>query len=253
LTRRISRIYTNDVVRDACAPFVPPDAPSAVIPLGHELGYFRRPTPRAGLSSPVRVGYTTWKSTVGDRVVDQLAGDGRFEFRAIRELVGWGSLRELYHWCDVFLGCPNPEEGFYMPGLEAMEAGALVIVPDVAGNLAYCRFGLNCLEARHEDEDSYVAALEHLITLPIRELDAMRRAAGNDVHAFDLAHERSAFGTFLQDLDRRLSERADRMGPPQDRRRPYSDGAGSTGRWGLVSESGALRGPRPAEAGRQTG
>ena len=204
LTRQLSRIFTNDVVRDACAPFVPADSPQAVIPLGHELGYFERLEPRQGLSSPVRVGYTTWKSDVGDRVAGALAGDSRFVFRAIRESVGWDVLRDLYHWCDVFLGCPNPQEGFYMPGLEAMEAGAILVVPDAGGNLAYCRFGVNCLEAIHEDEGSYIDALERVVELDESARDDLRASGRAAIAMFDLAEERRAFVDFLRGLSDHL-------------------------------------------------
>lgn len=206
LTRRVSRIYNNDIVRDACAPFVPPSSPSTVIPLGHELGFFRRAAPRNDLSNPVRVAYTTWKSHVGDRVAARLAGDGRFAFRSIRESVGWDQLRELYHWCDVFLGCPNPEEGFYMAGLEAMEAGALLIMPDAGGNRVYCDFGANSLEAQLEDETSYVQALEQLVSLGPDGRSRMRTRAFEGIERFDLTRERDAFGRFLAQVRSHLAD-----------------------------------------------
>jgi glycosyltransferase involved in cell wall biosynthesis len=36
-------------------------------------------------------------------------------------------------------------EGFYLPPLEAMAAGCLVICPPAVGNLAHCIDGYNCL------------------------------------------------------------------------------------------------------------
>ena len=96
-----------------------------VIPIGHDVDYFARI--RSGpIGQPIKVAYATWKSDLGDRVRAQLDGDRRFEFKAITEVVEWGPLRELYHWADVFLASPGPEEGPYLPCVEAMSAGCLV-------------------------------------------------------------------------------------------------------------------------------
>ena len=46
-----------------------------------------------------------------------------------------------------------------------MASGALVIIPDVGGNLAYCEFGVNCLRAAYEEEQSYVDALEQIVAM----------------------------------------------------------------------------------------
>ncbi len=93
---------------------------------------------------------------MGDEVARYSRARGASSFRAIREPVGWDELRELYHWSDVFLATPLVEEGFYMPGLEAMAAGAVVISSDAGGNRAYCRFGENCVGVGLEDAGGYV-------------------------------------------------------------------------------------------------
>jgi hypothetical protein len=128
LSRPMSRILINDVVKRAVAPYLNRSCPSCVIPLGHRTEFFARHR-RGGFMSPLRVGYTTWKSDLGDVIREQLDG-GAFEFRAIRGTADWSELRELYQWADVFLGTPDREEGFYLPGLEAMAAGAVLIIPD---------------------------------------------------------------------------------------------------------------------------
>jgi len=157
----------------------------------------------------MRVGYTTWKSGVGDEVARMLADDPRFEFRAIREPVGWRELRELYQWSDVFLATPLVEEGFYMPGLEAMAAGAVVISSDAGGNRAYCRFGENCIEVGFEDAGGYVGALKSLREGGTREIERLRRGGYEAVKLHTLEHEQERFGEFME----RLVGRLDRLGP----------------------------------------
>lgn len=198
LSRPAARIMTNHVVAEEVGPWVCPTSYSVVIPLGHDLGYFHEE--RSGpLGDPLRVAYTTWKSRVGDRVAD-IAPAGGYEFRAVREEVSWAELRELYHWADVFLATPFAEEGFYMPGLEAMEAGAIVITPDAVGNRAYCRFDENCLLVDHEDADSYLAALQRLRAMSAQDVQGLRQRAWASCRPHDLAVEEEAFAAFVHAL-----------------------------------------------------
>jgi hypothetical protein len=208
LSRPMARIMTNDVVLEAVKPYLNPSSMSEVILLGNESSFFAKER-RGGLGNPVRVGYTTWKSGVGDEVARMLADDPRFEFRAIRDPVGWRELRELYHWSDVFLATPLVEEGFYMPGLEAMAAGAVVISSDAGGNRAYCRFGENCIEVGFEDAGGYVKALKSLREGPAEEVERLRRGGYATVGLHTLEHERERFGEFMD----RLIHRLDHLGP----------------------------------------
>jgi len=46
----------------------------------------------------------------------------------------------------MVLGLPKAREGFYLPALEAMCAGALVVCPDCVGNRELCTHDYNCLQ-----------------------------------------------------------------------------------------------------------
>ncbi len=208
LSRPMARIMTNDVVLEAVMPYLNRSSISEVILLGNESGFFAKER-KGALGNPVRVGYTTWKSGVGDEVARLLADDPGFEFRAIREPVGWKELRELYHWSDVFLATPLVEEGFYMPGLEAMAAGAVVVSSDAGGNRAYCRFGENCVEVGFEDAGSYVGALKNLRQDGAGEAERLRRAGYETLGQHTLEHERERFGEFMG----RLTSHLDQLGP----------------------------------------
>lgn len=203
LAKPASRISVNKVIGSVIAPWLDPRAIHKVIPLGHDHGYFAKE--RTGpLSRPIRVAHTTWKSTVGDDV-ELLVDPTAFDFRAIRRQVGWDELRELYHWAEVFLCTPGPEEGFYMPGLEAMEAGCLVVTPDVGGNMAYCRPDENCLLVEYEDATSYAAALQRLSVAGDDAISRLRAAGYGTTHEFDLRKERAAFATYLEQLEERVT------------------------------------------------
>ena len=203
LSRPMARITTNDVVLEAIKPFLNPTSLTETVRIGHDTEYFLKRRVGA-LGSPLKVGYTTWKSEVGDEVASLLSGDGSFEFRAIRKPAGWRELRDLYHWADVFLATPFVEEGFYLPGLEAMATGALVVTPDAGGNMAYCHFDENCLPVRFGEAGDYVTALRRLRGMDVEEVDALRRAGYETAGLHTLEHEEGRFGEFLERLQERL-------------------------------------------------
>lgn len=207
LTRPMARIMTNEVILEAVRPYLNASSLTEVIQLGHDCEFFAKER-TGGFGSPIKVAYTTWKSHVGDRVASLLA-DTEFEFRAIRNPVGWNELRQLYHWADIFLATPLLEEGFYLPGLEAMAAGAVVISSDAGGNRAYCDFGENCLPAEFEDTMSYVDALKNLRAESLDAVNRLRRGGYETVKRHTLAHEQEQFGEFLN----RLADHLDRPGP----------------------------------------
>jgi hypothetical protein len=213
LSRPMARIMTNEVVLEAVEPFLNPSSMTEVIDLGNDSDFFAKER-RGDLGSPIKVGYTTWKSGVGDEVAASLSGSREFEFRAIRDPVGWAELRELYHWSDVFLATPLVEEGFYMPGLEAMAAGAVVITSDAVGNRAYCDFGENCIEVGMDDAAGYVRALHGLRTAGAGEIERLRSNGYRTVGRHTLEHERERFGEFMG----RLTEHLRRLGPRMESR-----------------------------------
>jgi len=206
-------------VLEAVRPYLNETSMTEVILLGNESSFFAKER-TDGFDKPVRVGYTTWKSAVGDEVASLLAKDRNFVFRAIRDPVGWNELRELYHWSDVFLATPLVEEGFYMPGLEAMAAGAVVISSDAGGNRAYCRFGDNCVEVDIEDAAGYVKALRSLRTCGLDQINRLRTGGYKAVGRHTLEHEREHFGRFME----KLTSRLDRLGPAS---RPLDASRGS--------------------------
>ena len=205
LTRPASRIATNQIVADEIRPWLDPRALLWVNNIGHDLDQFRHDRAGGFSRRPLRVAYTTWKSNAGDVVARSLVDDDRFEFRVVRDTASWERLRELYTWSDIFLSTPNRQEGTYLPGLEAMAAGSLVITPDAGGNMDYCRPGENCLLVGHEDTDAYRRALLELADAEPGRIEAMRAAAYAVTPDFSLERERQGFAEFLDALTPRLA------------------------------------------------
>ncbi len=92
---------------------------------------------------------------------------------------------------------PNPTEGFYLPALEGMALGTLVICPDCVGNRAFCIPGHNCLQPPYRAEKLLDGIKEAFSWAP--EFSEAVRARGRDTalrHSLD--RERQAFAVVIQ-------------------------------------------------------
>ena len=65
----------------------------------------------------------------------------------------------------VTLFLPNEEEGFYLPALEGMAVGTIVVCPDCVGNRSFCLPGVNAFRPNYRFDD-LVRATEAALTLP---------------------------------------------------------------------------------------
>lgn len=181
LPKPMHRICITQEVLDAAAPLVEGDAPLTLIPHGFDFDAFAR-TP--GRLDPVVLTYNTFKGRFAEQVLEAFgARDEIAEVLVSRPGISWPDLQANYHRATVFLATPLPEEGLYLPGLEAMAAGHAVITPDAVGNRFYCDFDDNCALVPFEDIEAYCARLDWLIenwrgaAFEVRE-KAHRKAAG---------------------------------------------------------------------------
>ena len=95
---------------------------------------------------------------------------------------------------------PNPTEGFYLPALEGMALGTLVVCPDCVGNRSFCLHGENCQRPLY-DEASLLAATVAMLSLGAEEAEAQRARGAATAAMHDLSTERTAFLAQLERLD----------------------------------------------------
>lgn len=95
---------------------------------------------------------------------------------------------------------PNPREGFYLPALEAMAQGCVVVTLDCVGNRGFCRDGENCLVAP-PDAAAVAQAAVAAATLPEARKARLLTAAAKTVARHSLACERARFHEVLADVD----------------------------------------------------
>ena len=96
---------------------------------------------------------------------------------------------------------PLVEEGFYLPALEAMAMGCVVVTLDCIGNRGFCHHAENCLIAEPNDE-SLAAATQRALQLRTAERSRLLRCAVSTAGAHRLSAERERFHDVLADIDR---------------------------------------------------
>jgi hypothetical protein len=116
------------------------------------------------------------------------------------EPVARAELLDALARAEVSVHITKPLEGAYLPAVESMALGALVVCPDAVGNRAFCRDGDTCLVPEREERAIAEAALVALTAQP-QEREPLLAAALAESRARDLAHERARFIEILTRAD----------------------------------------------------
>jgi hypothetical protein len=98
----------------------------------------------------------------------------------------------------VFL--PNKTEGFYLPALEGMALGTLVVCPDCVGNRSFCLPDHNAFRPDYTFAE-IVRAAESALALPPDRAQQIRTNARRTAEAHSLLQERQAFLEVLHNID----------------------------------------------------
>jgi glycosyltransferase involved in cell wall biosynthesis len=106
---------------------------------------------------------------------------------------------ELIGRAAVTVFVPNPKEGFFLPALEGMAIGTIVVCPDCIGNRSFCLDGVNCFRPAYEENAIVEAAREALARRS--ELSAMVENARDTARRHDIEGERRAFLEILERVD----------------------------------------------------
>jgi hypothetical protein len=201
LDRKAIRICVSQEVADAVTaagsrgPLVV--IPNGVdVPLAESAGAGNRPVDLliAGLKQPA----------MASRAAEALAAPER-TIEVLTDHVPREAFLEALRRARVTLFLPNEEEGFYLPALEGMALGTLVVCPDCVGNRSFCLPGVNAFRPEFAFEPVIEAAAEAL-TLPEEAREALLVGARETARAHSPARERKAFHRVLGEIDRLWAE-----------------------------------------------
>ncbi len=129
----------------------------------------------------------------------RLARPGRVIRLIDRRLRHRSEFLELLARARVTVFLPQAAEGFYLPAIEGMALGTLVVCPDVLGNRSFCRHEENCFRPAYE-EDALLAAAERALA-ELSDLGALLAEGRRTAAGHDLSRERAAFLPILDSAD----------------------------------------------------
>jgi hypothetical protein len=196
LSRKAIRLCVSQEVADAVTE-AGSHGPIVVIPNGIDVPIIASDTPRerpvdllvAGLKQPA----------MATRAARQLARTGR-SIEVLTDPVLRGDFLDSMRRARVTLFLPNETEGFYLPALEGMALGTIIVCPDCVGNRSFCIPGVNAFRPAFQFDD-LVEDTETALTLEEPAAEALRRGAIETVANYSLDAERQRFHEVLADLD----------------------------------------------------
>ncbi len=198
LSRKAIRICVSDEVAAAVRDTGAVDGPLTVIPNGLDL----ETLPRAG-EKPRDVDLlvvAVKRPELGAELASRLEAPGR-SMEVLGERVPRTEFLNRLQRARATLFVPLEEEGFYLPALEGMALGTLVVCPDCVGNRSFCLDGTNAFRPGYQP-DALVAAAESALALTAAQVGELVAAAGRTAEEHSLAAERRAFHELLEEVDR---------------------------------------------------
>lgn len=194
LTRPAVRICVSDEVAAAILATGEVKGPVHVIPNGIDLEHIPCAEIRkievliAGAKNP----------HLAKALLERLVSEG-LACRLLTKKIPRAEFLDLLSRSAVAVTIPNPQEGFFLPALEAMAAGAVVVCPDCVGNRSFCHDGLNCFLTAYDVEALAQATLRATRLEPGARA-AILLAGKSESQLHGLEAERAAFLKILDAL-----------------------------------------------------
>jgi len=197
LTRKAIRVCVSEVVADAVRATGIAEGPIFANPNSVDLEELSAVPGRerdidvlvAGLKQP----------ELGAELSERLHGGGR-RIELLSELRPRSQYLNLIARARVTVFLPNEAEGFYLPPLEGMAVGTLVVCPEHDGEHAIYNPPHNCLRPAYAIND-VAAAAEAALDLDAEAAESMVGAAHQTAEEHSLAAERRRFLDILHRVD----------------------------------------------------
>ena len=195
LALKAVRICVSQEVADAICATGRVNGPVITIPNGIDAPFITSKSTR----SPVTIaGYKDPK--LAQALADRLTAMG-IENRGLTEFIPRGSFLSLLSHSRVAVCLPKAKEGFYLPALEAMGLGCMVVTVDCIGNRGFCFNERNCLIAER-NVDSLAETASRALNAGIMKRWWMHRKAIFTARRHSLSKEQRQFHWVLKDIDR---------------------------------------------------
>ena len=203
LTEKAIRICVSQEVADAITATKKVNGPVITIPNGIDVPKIkktdieRRYNNPSGSQKVLIVGYKM--PALATTLSNDLKRLG-VEHLLVNQLLERETFLSLLKEYDVVVCYPNITEGFYLPALEVMAAGAVLVVPDCVGNRGFCMPGETCFMPGYSPSEMLNSVLGAL-SLTVSQRKALLRRALKKVSQHSLNKEKKAFYSVLNNVD----------------------------------------------------
>lgn len=192
------RICVSTPIAEALTATGQVNGPLVVIPLGIDLTELPTPPPWTARHLDLLI-VGSKQPTLARTLGERLHAPGR-QIEIVTTPLPRQQFLQRLSMARIALCLPLAAEGFYLPPLEAMALGTLVICPDCIGNRDYCQPGSNCLQPAY-DPAALMAAAEAALALSAEAAERLQLAGGATAATRTLARERAALLDVLHQYD----------------------------------------------------
>ena len=204
LAKRAIRICVSQEVADAISATGRTNGPILTIPNGVDVTPFEPAgsgSPVGYEARPVSVTVAGHKNPDLARRLSERLESAHVGHRLLADFLDRSVYLAMLAESRIAVCLPEAEEGFYLPPLEAMAMGCLVVTVDCIGNRGFCHDEENCLIAER-CPDSLFSTVKHALGMAAPDRARMHRRARATAAAHSLEAERARFHAVLEDIDR---------------------------------------------------
>lgn len=184
------RICVSEEVRLAISPYANGDC--VAIKMGHDM-------PDVDAETDLDLYILGKKNPQFATEIEQWAHNNDVSVHADIGLVARDAVFTNFARARVALVLPNPTEGFFLPGIEAMALSDRVVVPDCVGNRGYCKPNMNITLCGYEKK-ACISAIEEALTRlkkPVHKFEKFRGV--REARSYTMTAERDAYHELLFD------------------------------------------------------
>lgn len=199
LKHKAIRICVSPQIREAIEATHKVNGPLYVIPNG--IDHSLIPAPSHHVDRPIDVLMVAVKQPqLGHQLTLRLLQRLGLQVKLLTEFLPRCEFLQCLNQAKVTVFLPLYQEGFYLPALEGMAAGTLVICPDCIGNRSFCINGLNSFVPTYTLENILYDAKNALRISPVM-IQEMQLNAARTVEKHQLIKERGAFLELLNNIE----------------------------------------------------
>jgi hypothetical protein len=198
LKNRAIRICPSQQTADAINGTGEVNGPVFVIPYGIDLRLVSEEEPNEGRAVEVFIGGLKMPKLANQIYRALIRAGDRLD--CLTDFTPRDAYIERLRAAKVAVVLPRTTEGFYLPALEAMACGAIVVCPDCIGNRDFCHDKMNCFRPEHSFRE-IVSAAKRARDQSKAEQDSMRQQAKATVRKHSMEAERTSFLSILDRVD----------------------------------------------------